>query len=249
MTDAVLSIDRLRKSFGGLTATDGVTVDIAKGSLHAIIGPNGAGKSTLINQIMGEIKPDSGRILFNGEDVTELSTPQRVRRGMARSFQVTRLCLEFTVLENVLLASQMRDRDWVGFWRPATSYDRAVGRACEELEKVGLGDKAEQRAQALSHGAQKQLEIAMALASDPALLLLDEPLAGLGREESDEMVALLDSMKGGVTMLLIEHDMEAVFTLADRISVLSFGKLIASGTVADIKQDAAVRDAYLGTEA
>lgn len=248
MSSAVLSIENLSKSFGGLTATDDVTLDIAERSLHAIIGPNGAGKSTLVNQLMGELRPDTGRIRFQGNDVTALSTPDRVRGGMARSFQITRLCLEFTALENVLLASQLRDRGWVGFWRPATSFDKAVGRAREELARVGLADMANKRAEALSHGAQKQLEIAMALATDPVLLLLDEPLAGLGRQESGEMVDLLQKMKGTITMLLIEHDMDAVFALADRISVLSFGKMIATGTVDEIRVNKDVRDAYLGTE-
>ncbi|WP_421883164.1 ABC transporter ATP-binding protein [Pacificispira sp.] len=248
MVEPILSVEGLNKRFGGLAATDNVSLSVPPGTLHAIIGPNGAGKTTLIAQLMGALRPDSGRIVFQGEDVTALATPARVRLGMARSYQVTSLCPDFSVLENVLLASQLRDGGWLSFWRPAIAYPRARSRAMEELSKVGLADRSDRLAGELSHGEQRQLEVAMALASDPVLMLLDEPLAGLGRDEADGMVSLLHSLKGHVTMLLIEHDMEAVFALADCVSVLSFGRIIASGTVNDIRKDPNVRDAYLGTE-
>lgn len=246
MGETILSVRDLRKSFGGLAATDGVSMDIKEGEFHAIIGPNGAGKSTFLAQIIGQLRPDSGEVIFNGENVTGWSTPQRVEAGMSRSFQVTSLCLDLTVLQNVLLASQLRKGGWASFWRPADSYKDACDRAMAELERVGLAARAHHVSGLLSHGEHRQLEVATALASDPQMVLLDEPLAGLGHEEGAEMVELLSRLKGEVTIILIEHDMSAIFSLADSISVLSFGQLIATGDADHIRTHPTVREAYLG---
>lgn len=246
MTKPLLSAEGLRKRFGGLAATDNVSLVVDEASIHAIIGPNGAGKTTLLSQLFGQLPPDEGRIVFNSQDVTSLDTAARVQLGMARSFQVTSLCLKFTVLENVLLASQLRRGGWNGFWRAATSSRSAVARADEVLSQIGLAGRRNALVEQLSHGEQRQLEVAVALALDPHILLLDEPLAGLGPDEAVKMVALLKTLKGTVTMLLIEHDIEAVFSLADRITVLDFGKVIASGPVNEIRGHPEVRRAYLG---
>lgn len=246
MGETILSVRDLRKSFGGLAATDRVSMDIKEGEFHAIIGPNGAGKSTFLAQIIGQLRPDSGEVIFNGDNVTGWSTPQRVKAGMSRSFQITSLCLDLTVLQNVLLASQLRKGGWASFWRPADSYKDACDRAMAELERVGLAARAHHVSGLLSHGEHRQLEVATALASDPQMVLLDEPLAGLGHEEGAEMVELLGRLKGEVTIILIEHDMSAIFSLADSISVLSFGQLIATGDADHIRTHPTVREAYLG---
>ena len=248
MTEPLLIAEGLRKRFGGLAATDNVSLAVEPSSIHAIIGPNGAGKTTLLSQLFGGLQPDEGRIVFNGADVTRLPTPARVRLGMARSFQVTSLCLKFSVLENVLLASQQRRGGWTGFWRRATESREAVARAEQALAQIGLAHRRNTPVEQLSHGEQRQLEVAVALALDPLLLLLDEPLAGLGPDEAVAMVRLLNDLKGSVTMLVIEHDIEAVFSLADRITVLDFGRVIASGPVHEIRGHPEVRRAYLGTE-
>ena len=246
MTTPLLSTDRLVKRFGGLVATDSVSIDVLPGEIHALIGPNGAGKTTLVGQLTGNVTPDSGTIRFAGQDVTRLKTHARVALGLARSFQITSVLREFTALENVALAVQAHAGHSFRFLRDARSDESLRGPARTRLEEVGLGDRAATLAAALSHGEQRQLEIAMALAGDPKLLLLDEPMAGMGAEESQRMIGFLRALKGRRAMLLIEHDMDAVFQLADRITVLVYGRAIASGTPAEIRANPDVRQAYLG---
>jgi branched-chain amino acid transport system ATP-binding protein len=248
MTDALLRTDRLIKRFGGLVATDGVSLEVRPGEIHALIGPNGAGKTTLIAQLTGLLAPDAGTIEFAGHDITRLATPARVRRGLARSFQITSVFRDFTVLDNVALAIQAHAGHSFRFLADARA-DRALRDPARQLlADVGLDDRADLQATALSHGEQRQLEIAMALAGDPKLLLLDEPMAGMGVEESQRMVGFLRALKGRRALLLIEHDMDAVFALADRITVLVYGRAIASGTPDEIRADPEVRQAYLGDQ-
>ncbi len=247
MTDAaMLRADGLSKRFGGLTATDDLSLDVRSGELHAVIGPNGAGKTTLIGQLAGEIAPDAGRILFAGEDVSRLATADRARRGLVRSFQVTSIFSGFTAADNVAMAVQANAGHSFRFWRGARTDPALREPALAALQRVGLAGRADIPAASLSHGEQRQLEVAMALATDPTVLLLDEPMAGMGPEESARMVKLLSSLKGKLTILLVEHDMDAVFTLADRITVLVYGRVIASGTPEAIRADRAVQEAYLG---
>ena len=248
LSPPLLSTDSLVKRFGGLAATDGLSLSVAEGELHALIGPNGAGKTTLIGQLSGELTPDSGTIRFDGRDVTRLPVHKRARRGLARSFQITSIFPSFTALDNVALAVQAHAGHSFRFWRDAGRDRRLTDPARAVLERVGLGARADTRADALAHGEKRQLELAMALATGPRLLLLDEPMAGMGPEDSARMVELLQELKGGVTILLVEHDMDAVFALADRITVLVRGKDLASGTPAEIRNDPAVREAYLGDE-
>jgi branched-chain amino acid transport system ATP-binding protein len=217
MAEAILAVQGLRKTFGALAATDGVSLEVQEGETHAIIGPNGAGKTTLIGQLAGNLRPDSGRIRFAGEDVTHLSAPQRARMGFARSFQITSVYRDFTALDNVALAVQAHDGHSFRFWKPAREEHALREPARRVLEDVGLGARAEVLAANLAHGEQRQLEVAMALATRPRLLLLDEPVAGMGLEESQRMVQFLAALKGKRTLILVEHDMDAVFTLADRI--------------------------------
>jgi branched-chain amino acid transport system ATP-binding protein len=248
MTEPLLRIDGLSKAFGAVVAADGITLDLEAGELHAVIGPNGAGKTTLIGQLAGEIRPDAGTIRFGGEAVTGLPTHARAARGLTRSFQITSLFPRFTALENVALAVQARSGHSFGFWRPVAR-DQDLNQAAERLLcQVGLGDRALVPAAALAHGEQRQLEIAMALAGRPRLLLLDEPTAGMGQEDSRRMIELLAGLKGQIAMLLIEHDMDVVFALADRISVLVYGRVIATGRPDQIRADPQVRRAYLGEE-
>jgi branched-chain amino acid transport system ATP-binding protein len=221
---------------------------VHEGETHAIIGPNGAGKTTLIGQLAGNLRPDSGRIRFAGEDVTHLSAPQRARMGFARSFQITSVYRDFTALDNVALAVQAHDGHSFRFWKPAREERALREPARRVLEDVGLGARAEVLAANLAHGEQRQLEVAMALATRPRLLLLDEPVAGMGLEESQRMVQFLAALKGKRTLILVEHDMDAVFTLADRISVLVYGRIIASGTPDEVRANPEVRRAYLGEE-
>jgi branched-chain amino acid transport system ATP-binding protein len=248
VTDALLAIDGLTKRFGGVTASDGIDLAVPAGELHAIIGPNGAGKTTLIGQLTGEIAPDAGRVHFAGEDITALPVHKRSQRGLARSFQITSLFNDFTALDNVALAVQAHAGHSFHFWRDARSDDALRVPARETLARVGLAERANVIVSSMSHGEHRQLEIAMALATRPRMLLLDEPMAGMGPEESVRMIALLRELKRGLTILLIEHDMDAVFALADRISVLVYGRVIASGEPAAIRANEDVRKAYLGEQ-
>ncbi len=245
---ALLETRGLVKRFGGLVATDAVSIDVRPGEIHALIGPNGAGKTTLVSQLTGSLAPDAGTIHFAGRDVTRLPTHARVRLGLARSFQITSVLREFTALENVALAVQAHAGHSFRFLADARRDERLRGPARLGLEAVGLGARADTLAAALSHGEQRQLEIAMALAGDPKLLLLDEPMAGMGAEESQHMIGFLRALKSKRAILLIEHDMDAVFQLADRITVLVYGRAIASGTPDAIRANAEVRQAYLGEE-
>ncbi len=244
----ILAVEGLLKRFGGLVATDNVALSVAPGEVHALIGPNGAGKTTLIGQLTGEIQPNAGRILFGGRDITRLPVHARSHLGLARSFQVTSIFLDFSALDNVALAVQAHDGQSFRFWRDARRDESLRAPARAALERVGLADRAHLPAAAMSHGEHRQLEIAMALATGPRMLLLDEPMAGMGPEESARMVATLKGLKGDVTILLVEHDMDAVFALADRISVLVYGRVIATGAPDAIRVNAEVRQAYLGEQ-
>jgi branched-chain amino acid transport system ATP-binding protein len=245
----LLQAEDLYKAFGALKATDHVTLDVREGETHAIIGPNGAGKTTLISQLAGNLRPDTGRIRFAGEDITALPAPARSRRGLARSFQITSIYRDFTALDNVALAVQAHSGSSFRFWRSARK-DRSLREPARAiLEEVGLGARADVLAANLAHGEQRQLEVAMVLATKPRLMLLDEPVAGMGVEESQRMVQFLARFKGKQTIILVEHDMDAVFSLADRISVLVYGRIIATGTPAEIRANSEVRSAYLGEEA
>jgi branched-chain amino acid transport system ATP-binding protein len=248
MSDALLQVDGLCKSFGGLRATDQVTLEVRQGETHAIIGPNGAGKTTLIGQLAGNLRPDAGTIRFAGEDITALAAPARSRRGLARSFQITSVYRDFTALDNVALAIQAHAGSSFRFWRAARADERLRAPARAILAEVGLGERADVLAANLAHGEQRQLEIAMVLATKPRLMLLDEPMAGMGTDESQRATRFLAGLKGRHTMLLVEHDMDAVFALADRISVLVYGRIIATGSPAEIRANAEVRSAYLGEE-
>lgn len=246
MSEPLLSVRGLRKRFGGLVATDGVDLDLREGEIHALIGPNGAGKTTLVAQLFGELPHDEGAIRLDGEEISRLATAQRVRRGLGRTFQITQLLPDFTMLDNVALAVQAHDGHSFRFFAKARRNEALRARARHHLAAAGLSDRAGVKVADLSHGEQKQLEFAIALACEPRLLLLDEPMAGLGHAESEQMVAMLSGLKGRVTMLLVEHDMDAVFALADRISVLVYGRIIATGTAEEIRDNAEVRSAYLG---
>jgi branched-chain amino acid transport system ATP-binding protein len=238
----------LVKRFGGLLATDNLSLDVLPGECHALIGPNGAGKTTLIAQLAGELRSDAGTIRFDGVDVSRLGMAARARRGLVRSFQITAVLPEFTVLENLALAVQARLGRHYGFWRRAADEPALRGPARRLMDEIGLGALAERKARELAHGEQRQLELAMALATEPKLLLLDEPMAGMGPEESRSMIALLGRLKGRVSILLVEHDMEAVFALADRVTVLVYGGTVATGLPEAIRADPAVIEAYLGTD-
>lgn len=245
-TDTLLAVDGLVKRFGGLLATDNVSLGIREGEIHAIIGPNGAGKTTLIAQLAGEILPNAGTIRFAGSDVTGLTVDARARLGIARSYQITQIFKGFTALDNVAMAVQAQDGHSFRAWAPARADETLRKPAAAILERVGLGTRSDVRAVNLAHGEQRQLEIAMALATRPRLLLLDEPMAGMGKDESERMTALLAKLKGEETILLIEHDMDVVFALADRISVLVYGRVIATGKPDEIRANPDVRAAYLG---
>lgn len=246
MTESLLKVAGLAKRFGGIVATDDLSLDVVPGELHAVIGPNGAGKTTLIAQLSGQLMPDSGRIYFAGNDITTLPTYRRSRLGLARSFQITSLFLDLSVLDNVALAVQAHAGHSFRFWRDARSEPELREPARAALARVGLSARADLPASLLSHGEHRQLELAMALAGGPRMLLLDEPMAGMGPEESAGMVAMLRALKRELTILLVEHDMEAVFALADRITVLVYGRVIATGSPAEIRANPQVRDAYLG---
>ena len=248
MSAPVLQLEGLNKHFGGLAVTRDLNFEVAEGELHAVIGPNGAGKTTLINQISGLVAPDSGRILFAGRDVTALSVPERAALGLARSFQITSILPGFSVLENVALAVQARIGTSFKFFGSAATEAALNAPAMAALGEVGLVARADVLAGHLSHGEKRALELAIALAMQPKLLLLDEPMAGVGREESQRLIAVLSRLKGRFPILLVEHDMTAVFALADRISVLLYGQILTSGTPDAVRADPQVVAAYLGEE-
>ncbi len=248
MAEPILELDRLHKRFGGLTVTEDVSFSVASGVIHAVIGPNGAGKTTLIHQLSGTLRPDAGRIRFAGQDITALSLPRRARLGLARSFQITSVIPGFSTLENAALAVQARSGHSFRFFRAAAEETRLNAEAMAALDQVGLADRAAVPAGALSHGEKRQLELAIALAMRPRLLLLDEPLAGAGPEETERLIGILLGLKRAYTILLVEHDMQAVFALADRISVLVYGRVIATDAPEAIRGNAEVRAAYLGED-
>ncbi|HUT51717.1 MAG TPA: ABC transporter ATP-binding protein [Alphaproteobacteria bacterium] len=246
--EPLLSVQMLNKHFGGIVATDNLSLDVVPGEIHAVIGPNGAGKTTLVAQLSGMLKPDGGKVIFDGHDVTSLPAPKRSKLGLARSFQITSIFRDFSVIDNVAMAIQAHSGHSFRFWRSARNDPRLLDPARAALQLVGLEARSDVISGNLAHGEQRQLEIAMALATNPKLLLLDEPMAGMGAEDSEQMTRFLVSLKGKYTMLLIEHDMDAVFRLADRITVLVYGKAIATGTPEEIRLNKEVRTAYLGED-
>ena len=248
MSLTILNISNLSKTFGGVVATDHLNLEIKQGELHAIIGPNGAGKTTLIAQLFGETLPDSGEIIFREENITALPPFKRSRLGIARSFQITSLMLEMDVIDNITLATLAQDNHSYKFWKPARDDIDLQKSALNALKEIGLEERAFEKVGNLSHGEHRQLEIAMALATQPHLLLLDEPMAGMGAEEGRKILKILQKLKRRKTILLIEHDMDVVFALADRITVLVYGRVIASGSPQSIKKNEKVREAYLGSD-
>lgn len=249
MSDYLLRTESLVKRFGGLLVTDSVSIDVRPGELHAIIGPNGAGKTTLINQLSGELQANSGQVLFAGETVTAMGIHQRARRGLLRSYQITSIFEGFTVRENTVLAAMGAQEHAFRFWKPLLARQDLVKVADDALQVTNLTEQADAPAAQLAYGQRRQLELAMALAAQPKLLLLDEPMAGMSAQESAGVVALLKQLKGSHTILLIEHDMDAVFALADRITVLVYGKAMFSGTPDEIRNHPEVKAVYLGDEA
>ena len=245
---ALLEVHGLRKRFGGVVATDGVDLQVRAGEVHALIGPNGAGKTTLVAQLAGQLAPDGGRIVFDGADITAWRAHERARRGLARSFQITRLFKCFSVLEHLALALQAASGSSVGAWRPMRR-EAALWRAARaQLSALGLHDHADAAVEALSHGQRRALEVGMAVAAAPRLVLLDEPMAGMGPDESVRMEALIRDLARRTTVLLIEHDVDAVFRLADRVSVLVSGRIVASAAPDEVRRDPQVIAAYLGRE-
>lgn len=249
MSEVILSVTNLSKRFGGVTATDQVNLTVTAGETHALIGPNGAGKTTLISQLSGLLKPDQGSIVFKGNDITGLPAHRFCEAGLARSFQITSVFQDFSLLDNIALAVQANQGHAFRFWANARKDPALRESARRWLDMVNLSDRADWLASEVSHGERRQLEIAMALATEPSLLLLDEPMAGMGQEESSEMIDILKSLRGDKSILLVEHDMDAVFALADRISVLVYGKVIASGSPDEIRSNSDVQRAYLGEAA
>ena len=246
MTAPLLYVESLTKSFGGLVALDHTSLSVQADEIHALIGPNGAGKTTLIHHISGAMHADKGRIVFDGHDVTQLPLHQRARQGLVRSYQITSVFPHLSVQDNLALAILATQKSGFGFWRGA-SRDRARFIQADTMaERMGLSDHRMQAAGTLSHGAQRQLEVGLVLCTNPKLMLLDEPMAGMGPDESQRMVELLKSLRGNTTIVLVEHDMDAVFRLADTISVLVSGRVVASGNADQIKNDVAVQHAYLG---
>ena len=248
MSHAVLELQGLNKSFGALRATRDLSFRVNAGEIHALIGPNGAGKTTVVQQIYGALKPDAGHVLLNGRNITCLTVPDRVRAGIGRSFQISNVLMDFTVLENAIIAEQARLGQSFRFLRPAFDDQNLISGAHNILTRVGLEDRAGHLASDLAHGERRVLELALALATAPQLLLLDEPMAGAGAEESQRMTQIIERLRGQVAILLIEHDMDAVFRLADRITVLVDGAAIASGAADEISNNIAVKTAYLGSE-
>jgi branched-chain amino acid transport system ATP-binding protein len=249
MADAILAVAGLTKRYGALIANDRVELAVERGEVHAVIGPNGAGKTTFINQLSGESRPDEGQIVFDGRDVTREPIYRRARMGLARSYQITSIIPSFTALDNVALAAQAMDGHSYRFWKPARRIRRLNDKAEAILDSIGFGARKSVLASNLAHGEHRQLEIAMALATEPKMLLLDEPTAGMGPTATDAMIAFLGTLKRTYSILLIEHDMDVVFSLADRISVLVSGRTVATGTPADIRTNPEVRRAYLGDKA
>lgn len=246
MAEPILEARGITKSFGALTASDNVTLDLRAGEIHALIGPNGAGKSTLIKQLAGGLKPDAGSVHFLGQDVTALSTVDRASMGLGRTFQISALAMEDTVLQNVLLGALGAHGKPFRFWKPVQSDMHLRNIAEEALERVGLADRADMICSELSHGQRRQLEVAVAMTLKPRAFIMDEPMAGLGTSGSQQLTAFLDELRVEAPILLVEHDMDAVFALADRISVLVYGRIIATGSVDEIRNDPDVRRAYLG---
>jgi branched-chain amino acid transport system ATP-binding protein len=245
---SVLRTESLTKRYGALLVTDAVSLDIGEGELHAIIGPNGAGKTTLINQLSGELAPDSGSVWFNGADVSALPIHERAKRGLLRSYQITSIFEDFSVLENATFSALASRRHAFRFWMPMLADNQARKIAKEALEATGLAHRLNALAGDLGYGERRQLELAMSLAAGPKFLLLDEPMAGMSVQESTAVIALLQRLKRQYTILLVEHDMEAVFALADRISVLVYGKILFTGTPEEIRNHPEVRAVYLGEE-
>jgi len=248
MNDAVLSIENISKNFGAIIVSDDVSIDLHKGEIHALIGPNGAGKSTLISQIAGRLRQDSGQIYLSGQEISKLDTVGRTKAGLARSFQVSSIIPNFTALQNVMLAVQGNSGNTFSFFKPALKDRNLVEKAMGFLHEVDMASKATTLASELSHGARRQLELATVLALEPKVFLLDEPMAGLGASGSKRMTQFLAELRQQAPILLVEHDMDAVFSLADRISVLVCGRIIATGTVDDIRGNSDVREAYLGSD-
>jgi branched-chain amino acid transport system ATP-binding protein len=248
VAEPLLRVKGLVRRFGGIVATDHVSLDVARGELHAIIGPNGAGKTTLISQLTGHLSPNGGTMSVAGRDITNMPAYRRSALGLARSFQITSLLLDFTAADNVALAAQAHDGHSFRFFGDARRERGLREKAQAALQRVGLAERADVLVSRLSHGEQRELELAVALATKPQLLLLDEPMAGLGVTESARMVKLLQELRKEVTIVLVEHDMEAVFALADRITVLVYGRVIASGMPSEIRQNEEVKRAYLGDQ-
>jgi branched-chain amino acid transport system ATP-binding protein len=244
----VLELAGVSKRFGGVVATDGVSLQVREGEVHALIGPNGAGKTTLIAQISGSLGVDSGRVLFLGADITRARQHERVKAGLARSYQITSIFKRFSVLDNLALAVQARSGSSFSFWRPVAGERALFDEARSIAAEIGLAGKAASLAGSLAHGEQRALEVGLALATRPKLVLLDEPMAGMGPEESARMIELIGRVRAKLTVLLVEHDMDAVFRLADRITVLVNGRVIATGAPEAIRADAEVKRAYLGDE-
>jgi len=243
-----LHVEGLVKRFGGLTATDNFKLDVRPGEIHALIGPNGAGKTTLINQLSGELQPDAGSILLDGAEIVHRPVQWRALNGIARSYQITSVFSEFTALQNVMLGVQGQCGGSFSFWQPVSRDRTLVEPALALLRQVGLADVAHRRVSSLAHGARRQLELAITMALKPKVMLLDEPMAGMSHQESQEMVALLRAIKGRYSIVLVEHDMDAVFALADRVTVMVYGRSIACGTPDAIRNHPEVRSAYLGDE-
>ena len=246
--DSVLSVRGISKSFGALKASDDISLELKPGEIHALIGPNGAGKSTLIKQIAGTLNPDSGSVHFFGQDISALNTAQRARLGLARTFQISALAMDYTVLQNVVLGAVGQSGGVFRFFRPVMKDTVLLERAHQALARVGLQDDAQTITAELSHGQRRQLEVAVALTLSPKAFIMDEPMAGMGGEGSRALTTFLKELKQEAPILLVEHDMDAVFALADRISVLVYGRIIATGNVADIRANPQVREAYLGAE-
>jgi branched-chain amino acid transport system ATP-binding protein len=244
----LLEAKGLVKRFGGLTAVDRVDFDAAHGEVHAVIGPNGAGKTTFISLLSGEMQPDEGSVVFNGVEMTRSGVASRARAGLGRSYQVSQIFRDMTALQNVMLAIQAKEKHSFSFLKAVATDQALVDPARQALELTGLGHRVNALTSEMAHGEHRQLELAMTLATNPRLLLLDEPMAGMSRAESSEMVKLLKRLKADYAMILVEHDMDAVFSLAERVSVLVYGRIIASGTPDEIRSNAAVREAYLGDQ-